>query len=272
MLTTTDCPPQRHTGGCPRLVSVALVTHEAHRQPPTASARGRAGHSRETHRCPPRLVSGPLVARTSPSHRRLPTASGYRAGPRTEIHRRPPTASERRAGHSAPPRDGTGGYPRLVATALALALRRTDDRPRLVSAILVTQPLIIPPSHPSAPSRGTTRTTRPVAAPHACHAGIDQGLPATPTHRSVSRPCFLILPYSLRLPPQPPKSLSRNRAPSERLLYNGFASALVSVTAPTPSPEPPGGERLPATSGGRAGRRGPRAARVNQNWFHYNTA
>jgi hypothetical protein len=34
------------------------------------------------------------------------------------------------------------------------------------------------------------------------------------------------------------------------LLYNGFASALVSVTAPTPSPEPPGGERLPATSGG----------------------
>jgi hypothetical protein len=49
--------------------------------------------------------------------------------------------------HSAPPR-GTGGHPRLVATALALALRRTDGRPRLVSAILATQPLIIPPSRP----------------------------------------------------------------------------------------------------------------------------
>ena len=169
MLTTTDCPPQRHTGDCPRLVSVALVTHEAHRQPPTASARGRAGHSRETHRCPPRLVSGPLVARTSPSHRRLPTASGYRAGPRTETHRRSPTASERRAGHSAPPRDDTGGHPRLVATALALALRRTDDRPRLVSAILVTQPLIIPPSHPSAPSRGR----------HGLHGPSRRHMPAT---------------------------------------------------------------------------------------------
>ena len=34
------------------------------------------------------------------------------------------------------------------------------------------------------------------------------------------------------------------------LLYNGFASALVSVTAPTPSPEPPGGKGYPRRQGG----------------------
>ena len=115
--------------------------------------RDRAGHSREAHRCLPRLVSSTLVTRSSPRARASSTASSCRADPRTETHRWSPTASERHAGHSAPPRD-TGGHPRLVGAALALALRHTDGRPRLVSAMLVTQPCDYPPSHPKGTEGG----------------------------------------------------------------------------------------------------------------------
>ena len=56
------------------------------------------------------------------------------------------------------------------------------------------------------------------------------------------------------------------------LLYNGFASALVSATAPPLYLRAPRGWRPPAIPKGRAIRRGPRAACVNQNWFHDSTA
>ena len=55
-------------------------------------------------------------------------------------------------------------------------------------------------------------------------------------------------------------------------LYNGFASALVSATAPPLYLRALRGWRPPAILEGRAIRSGPRAACVNQNWFHYSTA
>ena len=56
------------------------------------------------------------------------------------------------------------------------------------------------------------------------------------------------------------------------LLYNGFASALVSATAPPLYLRALKGWRPPAIPEGRAIRSGPRAACVNQDWFHYSTA
>ena len=56
------------------------------------------------------------------------------------------------------------------------------------------------------------------------------------------------------------------------LLYNGSASALVSATAPPLYLRAPKGVKAARNTRGRANRRGPRAACVNQKWFHYSTA
>ena len=168
----------------------------------------------------------------------------------------------------------TGGCPRLVAPALVTRTGNTGGRPRLVSSTLVARP------------QPATRFPHPPTLWH--RAGDDTALrrhtPATQTSIRAyssrrptgaclsSMPMLLTLPYSLWLPHQPLESLSRNCGRQVR------GSCTMALPVPWclsrrqyyPS-SPPGGEAT-RDAGGRAGRRGPRAARVNQNWFHYCTA
>ena len=79
-----------------------------------------------------------------------------------------------------------------------------------------------------------------------CHCPVPfkGGLLVTPTHRSVSvihAHAFNIALLVVVAPPTARESQPKLWAPSERLRYNGSASALVSVTAPILPLEPPRG-------------------------------